>query len=220
MSSIQGRMVLNYLDTTKHGRRQREKLVYNSYDGLTRKIIAMKDELKMTKSGDSLLEYAVNCQETAQYAIKRIDWVNRDQFTWEDIEGSEKLQMKESVLQKHKSGTILEREDILRLMTEMRLEYLDERAKLRGVIPSNVMKSSSIDFYKSQASTLKSSLGVERRTKVRFTTTGSSTYKKRDSNGVLLHCSWCKKLEKTTQTGHHESNQCKHKPALRKRKRN
>ena len=180
----------------------------------------MKDELKAAKGGDSLLEYAGNCLETAQYAIKRISWVNRDQFTWDDIEGSEKLQMKESVLQKHKTGSILDRAEMLRLMTEVRLEYLDKRAKLHGETPSNFTKNTSIDFYKSQASSLKSSLAVERKkTKVKFTTTGSSTYKKRDSNGVLLHCSWCKKLEKATMTGHHESHMCKHKPALGKRKR-
>ena len=92
----------------------------------------MKEELKAAKGGDSLLEYAGNCLETAQYAIKRINWVNRDQFTWEDIEGSEKLQMKESVLQKHKTGSVLDRTEMLRLMTEMRLEYLNGRAKSRG----------------------------------------------------------------------------------------
>ena len=180
----------------------------------------MKDELKAAKGGDSLLEYAGDCLETAQYAIKRIDWVNRDQFSWEDIEGSEKLQMKESILQKHKTGSILDRTALLRLMTEMRLEYLDARAKSRGETPSTFAKNTSIDFYNSQASSRKNSFGVERtKKKVRFSVTGSSTYKKRDSNGVLLHCTWCKKLEKATMTGHHVSNECKHKPGKGKRKR-
>jgi hypothetical protein len=120
-STESGRELVSLAQGSGASRRYQENCMYALLDGLARYIAQLDEKaLGAIAGGSDLLTLAKACKANTRYAQLRIQWVSEDTYSWAEIEESETLQLEQSVLRKHKTGKILCREKLKRLMRETR----------------------------------------------------------------------------------------------------
>ena len=185
--------------------------MYALLEGLSRHILGM-DTQKLAKmpGGVDLLAITKICKENARYAQQRIKWI-KEGYSWDDVEGSEQLQLDQPVLNKHKTGKVLSRSKLQVLMREQREKYLEERKKARTATgATGGGKASTLRNLRAQVTQMQAKLSKKRQ-KGLFLTTPPT--KKTRVHPPPPFCKWCKRAGRMSSMNSHNSPLCKKKPA-------
>ena len=185
--------------------------MYSLLEGLSRRILDMDAaRLSVIPGGKDLLAITKICKENARYAQQRIQWIEEG-YSWDDVEGSEQLQLEQSVLNKHKTGKVLTRHKLQLLMRQQRETFLEERKKLREKGGNKGGNQQKVRNMRLQITQMQTKLSKKR--PGLFTTPPSKKRTGQRGAVKVLFCCWCKRsTDRKHLTNHHDSNDCHHKP--------
>jgi len=204
-----GRELLEAARSSGGSRRFREKCMLQLFEGFTRAVKKLASGLKSVTGGSALLELAAQCEENARYAQERVQWVEQDDYTWDQIEQSERQRLRQDILRKCKSSKVLTRQKLQQLMRDARLDYL---RGLKKPGASNKGSAKCISNLRKEVSNLQTALGKRKRPAL--SPPGKALTSKRGDRGGSNkpYCKWCKRAERHHLIHHHNSQDCKHKP--------
>ena len=215
-STEAGRELVELAKSSGASRRYREGCIYALLEGLSRRV-GMLDEkiLKAMPGGKDLVTLAKACKANARYAQLRIQWVDEDTFTWNEIEQSEEIQLEQSVLRKHKTGKLLSRDKLKRLMQETRESFLEQLSKSRkGTTTGSTISASKFKSMKLQITQMQKKLTKKRPGGLFGAASARVTKKGKGTRGGTNKpfCEWCKRAGRTHLIYHHDSKDCNKKP--------
>ena len=184
--------------------------MYALLEGLSRHILEMDaTKLEAMQGGVDLLAMTKICKENARYAQQRIKWI-AEGYSWDDVEGSEQLQLDQSVLNKHKTGKVLSRAKLQILMREQRETFLEERKKSRTKGSTGGGNATTLRNLRSQVTQMQAKLTKKRQTGL-FQTPPPK--KKTRGHPPPMFCKWCKRAGRISAMNSHNSPKCEKKPA-------
>ena len=135
--------------------------------------------------------------------------MEQDEYTWDQIEQSERQRLRQDILRKCKSSKVLTRQKLQQLMRDARLDYLRGLKK-----PGTANKGSAkcISNLRKEVSNLQTALGKRKR--LAISPVGKALSAKRGDRGGSKKpfCKWCKRAQRLHLINHHDSDDCKHKP--------
>ena len=193
-----------------NSRKKRETYMYAILEGVARLVLALDaDKLKELDGGEELLEVCKDAKSTARYAHTRIYWVADDTYSWEAIEGGEKIRLDSDMLMKHKGGKRLSRDKLLEMVRKKRRDYMQEFMKNNGGSKKKGANKEIADLHRTITRLKKG------------TSTKALKNKRTNKKGVFdKQCQWCKRAERTHCMHSHDSNDCTFKyPTKKQRKR-
>jgi len=181
-----------------NSRKKRETYMYAILEGVARLVLAMDAEkLKEIDGGEELVEVCKDVKSTARYAQERIYWVADDTFSWDAIEGGEKIRLDSDMLLKHKGGKRLSRDKLLEMVRKKRREFMQEYMKKHGRNKNGKGKEVA-DLHRT-ITKLKKGLADK-----------GLKSKRGNKTGVFdLQCNWCKRAERTHIMHTHDTKDCR-----------
>ena len=106
------------------------------------------------------MELAAQCEENARYAQQRVQWVEDDEYSWDQIEESERHQLRQDILRKCKTSKVLTRQKLQQLMRDARLDFLRGPKKPGG---GSKGSTKTINNLRKEITNLQTSLGKRKR---------------------------------------------------------
>ena len=130
------------------------------FEGFTRAVQKLSSSLKSVTGGSALLELATQCEENARYAQQRVQWVEEDEYTWDQIKESKRQRLRQDILRKCKTSKVLTRQKLQQLMRDARLDFLRGLKKPGG---GNKGSAKSISNLRKEITNLQTALGKRKR---------------------------------------------------------
>ena len=212
-SSDNGRQLMQAADESGQSRRYREDAMYQLLEGLCRLLLEQGEKrIKGLSDGQALWDMITRAKANARYAQQRIQWVRDDDIPWAKVEESERLQLEQSVLRKHKTGKVLTRAKLHLLMTETREAFLETAIKA-GNSGGNDL-ASRVKAQRLQITQMQKKLTLTNKRANPFTTPKPLKKGKRGTRAPKARpfCKWCKRAERHHLIYHHDSKDCNKKP--------
>ena len=128
------------------------------------------------------------------------------------MEESERLQLEQSVLRKHKTGKVLTRAKLHNLMVETREDYIENAMKTAGAGGGNL--AARVKAQRLQITQMQKKLTLTNKRNNPFTTPKPLKRGKRGTRTPKAKpfCKWCKRAERLHLINHHNSKDCNKKP--------
>ena len=201
-------------------RRHRECALYQAFEGLCRVLIdAGKKKIDSLSKGNDLSEIVTMLKANARYAQQRVQWIEEDLYSWNQIEASECLTLDQEMIRKYKSSKILTKKKLQRLMQDQRDVFLEKAAKEHKAGGNSGGQRSSVKQKRQALQISQLQAKLEDRANKR---TGGlfGGDKKKGRNGKQgsrggsdkPFCKWCKRARRFSAMHSHASHECDHKP--------